>query len=382
MRSLSPQVVLSFMKKEFRQLSRTRAMLFLVFGAPLIQVLILGFAVTNEVKHVKLYIEDRDNSALSRTLQQSFSSTDRFNLIDNPDNIKATDLINDWKTQVVLTIPPGFGKDLTLYRKPALQVMVDGLDGNSAAVALSYVQGIIATFIKSELTDTRKYPPDAIFIKAMPAQVEIQDRMWYNLDLNSPQYIVPGLVVILVTIISMMVSAMSLVKEKEIGTLEQLMVTPVRKSELLLGKLIPYWLISLFEISFVMTAAHFIFRIHFAGNIFTMGLLAAVYLLTTLGLGILVSTATSTQQQAMFFAWFLMVFMLLLSGFFVPVRNMPISIQYLTLLNPMRYFMNIAREVIIKGNELKYLWNEALALFVYGFAIFSISVAKFRKVTK
>jgi len=382
MQVISPKVVSSFLKKEFRQMSRTPAMLFLIFGAPLLQLLVLGFTVTNEVKHVKLFIEDRDNTHTSSMLQRSFTSTDRFNIVDNRHNKKANELISDWKAQVIVTIPKGFSIELALGRKPALQIMVDGIDGNSAAVALSYAQGIIAYFINSELNIPDKYPSNAAFLKVMPPQVEVQDRMWYNADLNSAQYMVPGIVIILVTIISMMLSAMSLVKEKEIGTMEQLLVTPVKKSELLLGKLIPYWLISLFEISFVMLAAHFIFKIHFAGSPLTMGFMAAIYLLTTLGLGILISTMTNTQQQAMFFAWFMMVFMLLLSGLFVPIQNMPLSIKRLTLLNPMSYFMTITREVVIKGNELKYLWKEALALLVYGLTIFTISVAKFRKVTK
>jgi ABC-2 type transport system permease protein len=381
-RLLSLKVILTFIRKEFHQLTRAPEMMFLILGAPLIQLLILGFAVTNEVKHVRLYIEDRDNTPISHRLERSFTSTDRFDLVENTNYQKSTELINDWKAQIIITIPHGFTRELARGRKPQLSIIVDGLDGNSAAVAMSYAQGIIALFIKSELSVPNKYPPNSPILAALPPQVEVQDRMWYNEDLNSAQYMIPGIVVILVTIISMMIAAMSLVKEKEIGTLEQLMVTPVRKSELLLGKLIPYWLLSIFEISFVMLAAHFIFSIHFAGNPLTLGLLAAIYLLTTLGLGILISTLTSTQQQAMFFAWFMMVFMMLFSGFFVPIPNMPQSIKYLTLINPMSYFMTITREIVIKGTELKYLWKETLALLVYGLIIFSISVIKFRKVTK
>jgi ABC-2 type transport system permease protein len=381
-RHLSLKVILTFIKKEFRQLSRTKEMMFLILGAPLIQLLILGFTVTNEVKHVRLYIEDRDNTPISRKLERSFTSTDRFDLVANKSNQNSAELINDWKAQIIVTIPHGFARELTRNRKPQLGIIIDGLDGNSAAVAMSYAQGIIALFIQSELNVTHKLPPNSPILTAMPPQVNLQDRMWYNQDLNSAQYMIPGIVVILVTIISMMIAAMSLVKEKEIGTLEQLMVTPVRKSELLLGKLIPYWLLALFEISFVMLAAHFIFSIHFAGNPLTLGLLAADYLLTTLGLGILISTLTNTQQQAMFFAWFGMVFMLLLSGFFVPIPNMPQSIKYLTLINPMSYFMTITREIVIKGTQLQYLWKEALALLVYGLVIFTVSVMKFRKVTK
>jgi len=379
MRLINPKVMFTFIKKEFRQISRTREMMFLIFVAPLFQLLVLGFTVTNEVKHVKLYIEDRDNSHLSHQLYRSFTSTDRFDLVSNTREQKPKELISDWKAQVILTIPRGFGKDLSLGRKPALQISADGIDGNTAAVALNYAQGVIATFISAELNVSGKLPANSPLLTLQPPQVETLDRMWFNEDLNSAQYMIPGIIVILVTIISMMISAMSLVKEKEIGTLEQLLVTPAGKGELLLGKLIPYWLISLFEIVVVTIAAHFIFHIHFAGNALALGLMAAIYLLTTMGLGILVSTFTNTQQQAMFFTWFMMVYMLLLSGLFVPIQNMPIAIKRLTLINPMSYFLTITREIIIKGSGLKYLWKEGLVLFVYGIAVFTASLIKFRK---
>lgn len=379
MRLLNLKVLLTFIKKEFRQISRTREMMMIILVAPVFQLLVLGFTVTNEVKHVKLFIEDRDNSRLSNQLYQSFTSTDRFDLIQNTDGSKTEELISDWKAQVILTIPKGFGKEISLGRKPALLITTDGIDGNTAAVALNYAQGVIATFINAELNVAAKLPANSPLLSSIPPQIEVQDRMWFNQDLNSAQYMIPGIIVILITIISMMISAMSLVKEKEIGTLEQLMVTPAGKGELLLGKLIPYWLISLFEIVVISVAANFIFRIHFAGNPLALGFMAAIYLLTTMGLGILVSTFTNTQQQAMFFTWFMMVFMLLLSGLFVPIENMPIAIKRLTLINPMSYFMTIIREIVIKGSALKYLWKEGLILFGYGIAVFTVSLIKFRK---
>jgi ABC-2 type transport system permease protein len=379
MRLLKPKVILTFVKKEFRQISRTKEMLGIMLIAPLFQLLILGFAVTNEVKHVKLYIDDRDNSHLSHELYQSFTSTDRFNLLKDAKGKNPEELISDWKAQVILTIPYGFGRDIALGRKPALQITADGIDGNTAAVALNYAQGVIAEFITNELNFTGKLPANSPLLASIPPQVEVQDRMWFNEDLKSAQYMIPGIIVILITVISMMISAMSLVKEKEIGTLEQLMVTPAGKGDILLGKLIPYWLISMFEIVVVTVAAYFIFHIHFAGNAFALGLMAAIYLLTTMGLGILVSTFTGTQQQAMFFTWFMMVFMLLLSGLFIPIENMPLAIKRLTLINPMSYFMTITREIIIKGNQLKYLWKEGLILLGYGILVFTASLIKFRK---
>ena len=222
----------------------------------------------------------------------------------------------------------------------------------------------------------------AAYSQGKNSGIRIEDRMWYNEDLDPAQYMIPGIVVILVTIISMMMSAMSLVKEKEIGTLEQLMVSPARKSELLLGKLLPFWLISLFEISLVTIAAHFIFGIHFKGSPLNLGIMAGVYLITTLGIGIFISTVTDTQQQAMFFSWFMMIFMILLSGLFVPIQNMPLSIQRLTLLNPMRYFLALTRDIMIKGTDFKYLLKGAAALAGYGIGVLSLSILMFRKTVK
>jgi ABC-2 type transport system permease protein len=254
---------------------------------------------------------------------------------------------------------------------------------------VSYANGIIAQFIQTKVMNEKQFQIPAFagmtgsqasqVSVQVPAQVIVQDRMWYNQDLDSAQYMIPGIIAILLTVTSMMFSAMSLVKEKELGTWEQLMVTPVTKTELLLGKLIPYWIISMIEIALVSLLGHIIFGIHFSGSVFSLGIMAAVFLLTSLGLGIFISTVTHTQQQAMFFAWFVMVFMLLLSGLFIPIQNMPVSIRRLTLLNPMSYFMIITREIIIKGNGLVYLWKECLALLIYGIGIFMFSVLKFHK---
>ncbi|PKN78750.1 MAG: ABC transporter permease [Candidatus Cloacimonetes bacterium HGW-Cloacimonetes-1] len=378
---MSIRVLFSFVKKEIKQIFRTKEMLILMFGAPLLQLLVLGFTVTNEVKHIKLFIEDRDNTELSRAMCEGFKHTDRFDLVQQQRGESSTIMIQNWEAQLVVIVPQGFGRELRQNRKPDVQFITDGLDGNSAAVSLGYAQGIVARFIQSMLQESRqKYPFTAL--SSMPSQVIVSQRMWYNEDLNSAQYMVPGIIVILITIISMMMSAMSLVKEKEIGTLEQLMVTPASKIELLLGKLIPYWVIAMFEISAVTFAAHFIFRIHFTGSVAEMALAAGLYLMTTLGIGIFISTITDTQQQAMFFSWFMMIFMILLSGLFVPVQNMPYLIKKLTLLNPMSFMLAITREVIIKGTPLRYMFREVAALTLYGFVTFFLGVTRFHKTTK
>jgi ABC-2 type transport system permease protein len=229
-------------------------------------------------------------------------------------------------------------------------------------------------FIQSQLQDPRYRP-----VLKSAHVVEMEQRMWYNLNLDSPQYMVPGIVIVLLTIISMMLASMSLVREKEIGTLEQLLVTPLRKHELLLGKLIPFLILAFVELGIVLKAAQFIFSIESKGSLFLLAGLAFFYLFTTLGLGIFISTITNSQQQAMFVSWFFMVFMLLMSGLFIPIENMPDILQKLTYLNPMRYFLYIIRDIFQKGATMGYLWIDAIPMTIFGLLIFTFSVLKFQK---
>ncbi len=369
------QAIRALMRKEFAQVFRTKEMLALIFGIPLIQMTVLGFTITNEVKHISLIIADRDNSVISRQIGQAFTQTDRFDFLGfESDFDKIMERVHDWDAQMALVIPPNFARDIRRGRKPAIQVVVDGLDGNTAGIALGYAQGIL-TRQAGEIAIglLRKNP-----VTPQP-QINPLFRLWYNMNLDSAQFMVPGIVVVLLTIISMMLSAMSLVKEKEIGTLEQLMVTPLHKYQLLLGKILPFLLLAFFELGLVMFAAQWIFNIHMHGSYVLLFVLAFFYLFTTLGLGIFVSTITGTQQQAMFVSWFFMLFLLLLSGLFIPIENMPQAVKILTYLNPMRYFMYIMRDIFQKGAGFTQLLVDIIPMTVYGVLIFTVSVLKFRK---
>lgn len=367
--------ILFMMNKEFKQIFRTREMVAIIFFLPIIQMAILGFAITNEVKNIKLLISDHDKSFESRKLIRGFRYSERFQLIGYENsNSSITEAIHNWSTQMGLVIPKDFGKDLFRNLNPEVQIIIDGIDGNTAGIALGYAQGIINRFTLNHLNR----PMD---IKAVYAfqSAGIEERMWYNLNLNSAQYMVPGLVVVLLTVISMMLSAMSLVREKEIGTLEQLIVTPLRKYQLLLGKLFPFLILTFVEMVIIINAAKIIFSIEFVGSQPLLAALASLYLFTTLGLGIFISTITSTQQQAMFLAWFFMVFMLLMSGFLIPIENMPAFLQKITYLNPMRYFIYITRDIFQKGSNVQYLKIDILPMTIYGILIFWGSVLKFHK---
>jgi len=367
--------ILFLLKKEFRQIFRTKEMIGIIFGIPLIQMVILGFTITNEVKNVSLLIADQDNTHISHDIIRAFSHTDRFKLVGyETDPGKIEDAIQSWDAQIVLTIPPGFGQDLTGHRQPELQILIDGLDGNSAGIALSYAQGVLSQFAMT-------YNSNPVNLKKtiMPHLIEAKERMWYNLNLDNAQYMIPGIVVALICIISMMLSAMSLVKEKEIGTLEQLMVTPLTRIQILLGKILPFLFLTFIELAVVMTCAKFIFGLEVHGSYLLLALLAFIFLFTTLGLGVSISTVTNTQQESMFMAWFLMVFMLLMSGFFIPIENMPQLLQNITYLNPMRYFLSIVRDIFQKGSSLPYLLSDVIPMLFYGVVIFILSVLNFHK---
>ena len=371
------QQILYLIRKEFKQVFRTREMLSIIFVAPMIQMLVLGFAISTEVKNVALIIADFDRSSTSREILRAFEHTDRFRIVGYETSYRGIDeAIHRWHAQMAIVIPPNFGRDLQHGLQPEVQLIVDGLDGNTAGVALGYATGILQQFGEMLLRQRMLARPDA----AVPVhQVVAEDRMWYNLDLKPEQYMIPGIVVVLVTIISMMLSAMSLVREKEIGTLEQLMVTPLKRHQLVLGKILPFLILTFIELAIVLLAAQLIFGIRIAGSYILLAGLAFLYLFATLGLGILISTITYTQQQAMFVSWFFIVFMILMSGFFVPIENMPGFLQKVTYINPMRYFMYIMREIFQKGSSLQFLIKDWLPMTAFGLLIFTFSVLKFQK---
>jgi len=363
------------LKKEFAQIFRTREMVAIIFGIPMIQMIILGFTITNEVKNVSLLIVDQDNSHVSREIARAFSNTDRFVVFDYDTDVQnVKEAIHNWKVQAALVIPSNFGRDLIRKQKPEIQILVDGVDGNTAGVAMSYAQGILTNFARSHLAN-----PSQIKLHKDSHIVQIEDRMWFNPNLDNAQYMIPGIVVTLITIISMMLSAINLVREKEIGTLEQLMVTPLKRYQLLVGKLLPFLILTFIEMGVVMTVAYIVFSVKVSGSLFLLAGMATLFLFATLGLGILVSTISATQQQAMFISWFFMVFMMLMSGFFIPIENMPTVLQKITYLNPLRYFMFIVRDIIQKGSPFQYLLVDAVPMTVYGLTIFIIAILNFHK---
>lgn len=365
------QRILYLVQKEFRQILREPVFLGLIFGVPFIQIVILGFAITMDVKNVSLAIVDEDHSATSRRIAEAFSVTESFaykgHVVSEKEAIR---LMDENKIKMAIIIPYHFGRDLKRGLQPGVQALVDGVDGNSAAVALAYATQISFQLQKEWLNKNK--------LKSIHL-CGIETRMLYNPSLASVNNIVPGILAILIVVITSFLTGMSIVREKELGTLEQLMVTPIRKLELILGKVIPLVLVGFLLFNVGMLAAGIIFGLWIKGNIFSLFAMVFLFMLTTLGVGIFTSTIVQTQQQAMFFIWFFMIFATLLSGFFIPIENMPRPIQMITYLNPVRYFMVVIREIYLKGTEFHFLWKEALAMFVFGSLTIVGATLRFRK---
>jgi ABC-2 type transport system permease protein len=336
---------------------------------PLVQLLLLGYTASTDVKLIYTAFYDFDQSELSREYVRSFSAGDYFipKATDIP-LIEADRGFKENKFNAVMIIPDDFSKNIQRGKPVKIGFMVDGTNANSASIALGYANIITSQFNQR--------------ISGFTSPFSMQGKILYNPEAKSVYFMVPGIVATLLTMITVMLTCMAIVKEREIGTLEQLMVTPITTPALLLGKIIPFALIGFLEMSLALAFGMIWFGIPFVGSWSLLYALSFVYLFATLGVGIFISTITRTQQQAMFFSWFFALFALLTSGFFTPIANMPKSVQYLTYLNPLRYFMKIVRGIIMKGAGLDVLYPEAIAMVIFGVVIFTSSWLRFSKRVK
>jgi len=364
-------------QKEFRQIRRVRANFAIIFVAPFFQLLIMGSAITTEVKNVPIATLDFDHSVASREILEAVRSTTSFTYVGAVSSEReAAAVLDRGRAKLVVAIPPHFEQQMKDGEAPRVQVLVDGVDGNSAGIALGYIQ---ATLAREQVRMARFAPLAAARAAPRASTITVIPRMWYNPDLMSKLNIVPGLVAVLLMMLTMLLTAMNIVREKEIGTLEQLMVTPIGSIQLIIGKIIPFFVLGLMQLTVGIVAAGLVFGIWMKGSIFLLYAMAAIFCLSTLGFGIFVSTIARTQQQAMFMSWFFMIFSLLLAGFFIPIENMPQAIQDITYINPLRYFIVIIREIYLKGTGFRFLWKEALAMGAIGVLALTSASLRFRK---
>jgi len=318
---------------------------------------------------------DFDRTSSSRMLINKFTSSKIFKLVNYSYSQKTgLDDIASRKAKMILVIPKNFEKDIELQSFPKLQFIINAEDGAAAGIMQSYSSLITLDYNKSLLTDFHILTP-----KSQPVTIGIIPHYWFNPELNYKEYMVPGILVILVTIIGMFLSGMNVVKEKEIGTIEQLNVTPIRKYEFIIGKLLPFWFIALILLAFGLLISKLALGIVIRGNIFLIFGLASLYLLVVLGYGLFISTITETMQQAMFIAWFFGVVFILMSGLFTPIDSMPQWAQYITWINPVSHFIEIMRRVILKGSGFWEVQKQVLILSVYALIMIVLSVWRYRK---
>ena len=349
----------------------------MIFGIPLLQMLILVYAATFDMKKIDMVVVDKDLSTTSRELIAKFDAIPFYNVRNAAFDEKAADemLLKD-EADIVLVVPVNMEKNLIRDNATQLQLLVNAIDGNSAQLAFSYTARIIADFNTNLIAEWKGIPEFA-----PPNQVKIAESYWYNAELDYKWFMAPGILAILVTIVGVFLAGINLVREKEIGTIEQLNVSPIKKYQFITSKLVPFWLIGLFDLAFGLIIARLFFQLPIVGNIFLLFGFASVYLIGVLGLGLFLSAISETQQQVMFISYFFLIIFILMGGIFTPVESMPDWAQDVNRINPIFYFMRIMRMIVLKGSGFFDLIEEFISLLVLGVSFLSLAIWKYRKTT-
>ncbi len=372
------KTILFIIQKEFRQIFRNKGMLPIIFVLPLVQLLILSNAASFEIKNIKFSYIDNDHSAASRELISKFQASSYFNIIESFPSKKEADFqMETGKVDVILEIPNHFERDLIKENGTNLSVSINAIDGAAAGVENVYISQIITGFNQKIQTQLFQYN-EANYVQ--PVNIVTIPSFWYNNTLNYKTFMVPGILVLLVTMLTLFLSSMNIVREKEIGILEQINVTPIKKYQFVIGKLFPFWVLGLMILTVGLTIAKVVFNVPILGNIGLIYFFTSVYLLVILGIGLIISNLSDTQQQAMFIAWFFSVIFILMSGLFTPIESMPVWAQNITLLNPIRYFVEIIRMVMLKGATFSDISKPFFMILFYAIALNGIAVWSYKKV--
>ena len=359
--------------KEFLELRLNPRLLGLVLIAPIVQLTLLGYAATTDVRDVPVVVADGDRTPRSRELIARFDASRNFTVIETVTSVADVDeYLERGRAWMVLSIPRGYGADVASGRASTLQVIADGTDSNSTTVALGYATSLVGSYSQEILEEATGRPA--------PTGIDSRIRVWFNPQLESRFFMIPGVLALVLLVVTTILAAMAVVRERELGTLEQLNVTPLRRWELILGKLLPYGIVGFVDILLVVAVAVFWFEVPLRGSFPLLLAMSFLYVLCTLSLGLFVSTVSDTQQQAMLTAmFFFMMPMIYLSGFIFPIENMPAAIQPVTYLMPLRYYLVIVRGIFLKGIGPSLLWPQAAALAAWGTIVLSLAVARSRK---
>jgi ABC-2 type transport system permease protein len=368
------------MWKEVIELRQDPRIFGIIFIAPVVQLAVLGYAATTDVRHVPIVIVDADRSGGSQQLIARFTGSGIFDLVDVVSSARDVDpYLEGGHAWMALSIPAGYGRSLSAARPVTLQILADGSDASSTNIAMGYATNLIAEYTE-ELVEQHVRSSGAPLPPGAGAGIEPRVRVWFNPTLESRYFMLPGIFALLLLVVTSNLSSMAIVREREVGTLEQLNVTPLGRLELILGKLLPYGVIGLIDVFIVLIVIVFWFEVPLRGSFWLLFAMSLIYLLTTLGLGLFISTISHTQQQAMMTStFFFLTPMMYLSGFVFPIENMPDAIQPITYLIPLRYFVVILRGIFLKGVGLETLWPQALALFAWGATILTLAVMRSSK---
>lgn len=363
------------LQKEFKQVFRDPAILRIIFVMPMLQLLILPWAADYEVKNIKLVVVDHDHSDYSRQFVSKVTASGYF-LLDSYTSSynEASKQIADDKADIAVEIPAHFEKDLVKESEAPVFLAVNAINGVKAVLGAAYLQSIIQDFnneIRTNWIQMPRFSPEP--------NIEVVSANWFNPLMNYKWFMVPGILVVLVTMVGSFLASLNIVKEKEIGTIEQINVTPIKKYHFILGKLIPFWVLGIIILSIGLLISYIAYGIVPAGSLFTIYVFAAAYLFAVLGLGLLVSTFCSTQQQAMLISFFMMMIFILLGGLYTPIESMPVWAQWITKLYPVTYFIEVMRLVILKGSNLTDILRQMGIILIFAFVLNIWAVINYRK---
>ncbi len=371
------RIIMAIVRKEFIHIRRDPRMFAVLFVPPILQLMLLGYAVNLDVRDIPTVVCDMDRSASSRDFLSGYLNSGYFSLKAQVAAMGGVDrYLDTGQASMAIIIPERFGGKLSGKRQASILLIADGSESYSASIGLNYAVMIAGRYSKRIILESFERLKN---LGVRPVRVEPEIRVWYNPNLKSRNFQVPGILGLILMMMTMILTSMAIVREKETGTMEQLIVTPVRPTELIIGKLLPFILIGLIDMGLILSVARWVLRVPFRGNIALLVGLSLVFMLTTLGLGLFISTISKNQQQAMLTAVFFMIPMLLLSGFVFPIENMPRFFRYLTHLIPIRYFFSVIRGILLKGVGPAALWDEGAAMLVLGVLILALSVLRFRK---
>ena len=367
--------------KEFLELKMEPRLFGIVVIAPILQLTLLGYAATTDVRDVPVVVADGDRSRESRELVARFEGSVNFRVVDTVTTVSEIDPYLEHGTAwLALAIPAGYGVELAARRPVTVQVAADGSDANSTTVALGYATSLIGAYAQELSATYAASLAGSGSPAAVSGPIDARIRVWFNPQLESRHFMIPGVLALVLLVITANLASMAIVREKELGTLEQLNVTPLRRWELIVGKLLPYGLIAMVDVLLVVGVAVFWFEVPLRGSFALLFALSLVYVFCTLSLGLFISTISDTQQQAMMTAtFFFLTPMIYLSGFIFPIENMPAVIQPFTYLIPLRYYLVIVRGIFLKGIGLELLWPQAAALAAWGSVVLALAVARSRK---